>query len=68
MITLNYTHPTENVSRISGTWSINGAGNCGEFNYIVIYTEGVMDLEATESSIKNTIQQQLDFKLEITED
>jgi hypothetical protein len=67
MITLNYTHPTENVSHISGTWQ-HSEFDYGEFKQKVIYVEGVMDLEATESSIKNTIQHQLDFKSEITED
>lgn len=58
MITFTYTPPLEGATYLSGEWS-NGTES-GDFMLKIIYTNGVMDLPATETKMKNTIQQDLD--------
>jgi hypothetical protein len=60
MITLTYTTPSEGATHLSGTWT-DGAES-GDFMLKIVYTGGVMDLPATETKMKNTIQQDLDLQ------
>lgn len=63
MITLTYTTPSEGATHLSGTWS--DGTESGGFTLKIIYTNGSMDLVATENRMKTVIQQDLDTQGEV---
>ena len=63
MITLNYTTPSEGATHLSGTWS--DGTESGAFTLKIIYTDGSIDLAATETKMKTSIQQDLNTQGEI---
>jgi hypothetical protein len=63
MITLNYTTPSEGTTHLSGTWS--DGTESGTFTLKIIYTNGSMDLTATENRMKTAIQQDFDTQGEL---
>lgn len=63
MITLTYITPSEGTTHLSGTWS--DGTQSGNFKLKIIYTDGSMDLDATETEMKATIQQDLEIQGEL---
>lgn len=63
MITLTYTTPSEGATHLSGTWS--DGTESGTFTLKIIYTNGSMDLVATENRMKTVIQQDLETQGEV---